>query len=67
MEPHARQPKPSFDPIIDTPEWRAEHKARMDAYVREMEAEHGALAPAKLAEVQAKLDAADAQVAASDA
>jgi hypothetical protein len=66
MEPHARKLEPSFDPIIDTPEWRAEHKRLLGEYVREMEAEHGPLDPAKLAEIQAKLDADDAKLAAAE-
>lgn len=67
MESPARQFKPSFDPRIDDPSVRGAQGERLRSFVRELEAEHGPIDPAKRAEVRAKLEATDAQAAPADA
>jgi hypothetical protein len=59
MEQPARSYESSFDPRIDTSEWRSAQRARLMAFARELEAEHGPPDPQLVAEVQAKIDSLD--------
>jgi hypothetical protein len=53
MEQPAHSRALSFDPVIDTPEWRRAQRERLLASVKELEAEHGPVDPEILAEIEA--------------
>lgn len=63
MAPHAHKQPLSFDPVIDTPEYRQLMRAHYRKVVDEYVAEHGPLDQAKISEIQAKLEADDAKLA----
>ena len=56
MAPHAHTQPLSFDPVIDTEEWRLAQMARLDAFAAEIRKEHGPLDPEESAARKTKWD-----------
>ena len=56
MAPHAHKQSLSFDPVIDTDEWRRAQAAHLDAVAAKIRAEHGALPDDEAAALAAKWD-----------
>jgi hypothetical protein len=54
MEQPARSYESSFDPVIDTPEWRRAQRERIRAFAKELEAEDGPVDQRQLDELRAK-------------
>lgn len=57
MAPHARKQPLSFDPVIDTVEWRRAQMDRIVVRAREFAAEQEPLSAAESATLDAKMDA----------
>lgn len=59
MEQSARNLESSFDPKVDTLEWRHAQRDRLLAFAKELEAAHGPVDPELRAEIRAKLASLD--------
>lgn len=59
MEQSSRNLESSFDPRVDTPEWRRAQRERLLAFAKELQAEHGPVDPELRAEICAKLASLD--------
>ena len=57
MAPHAHKQPLSFDPVIDTSEWRRAQMQRMVEGARRLEAEAGPVSAEEAQAAQARVDA----------